>query len=549
MNNLTFLKRKSVTNTNLPDPVLAPEPGQSPRAVRLAEANLYRWLFLTLLALYLFTLGGHLYSGDGFSSYATAWSLVEGRGGALENYFVDPRFGIYGRDEHFFSKYGAGQVAVEIPVVLLVKGLALISPAMNADQIGRLLVSLLNGLIVAYSAVLLCRITRGFGYGVRAGLGVALLYGVGTMAWAYAHLDFSEPLIALLYLLMARSLFDWPNNPEDSRKLLKVGGWLFLAVTVKVAAGIAALPILLYIIYYSFQENSAFAKRKFDFGKIFARLFWFGLPLAGALLFTLGYNYYRFGSISETGYSAIKDQFALGSIYGGIYGFLFSPGKSVFLYSPGLLFALFGLPQFREKVAFPAFFGIALALTYLLFYSLFWNWEGDWTWGPRYLLPIFPFVAMWAAPLLQNFGKFARHGFFLGLSLAALINLLGMLIQFDQYFLANYNAGVNQDWRFVPELSPIRGQFYLVTSAVSRLFGGPSLTMDYLAWDSVRVQAIRAIIPLQNYDDFDLWWLRPANTGNWLTALIAGGFFVALIFFAARRLLRFYSVLKEFENY
>ncbi|MEI6043778.1 MAG: hypothetical protein WCS37_05245, partial [Chloroflexota bacterium] len=274
-------------------------------------------------------------------------------------------------------------------------------------------------------------------------------------------------------------------------------------------------------------------------------------PLFGATLLVLGYNYYRFNSISETGYGAIKDQFVAGSFYGGIFGFLLSPGKSLFLYSPGLIFAMFGLRLFfkeKEQKA-ETLFILALCVTYLLFYSFFWNWEGDWTWGPRYLLPVFPFLILFSAPLFEKFGVGRRQGFYLSICAALAVNALGVFTHFDRYLLANYHAGVNQDWRFVPELSPLRGQFYLLASAVSQALGQPALTMDYLAWDPVRVAAIRAIIPLKDYSEFDLWWLRPANSGNWLVALIMGLLFAGLLWQAWRHFYRSYRMVKEFEGY
>jgi len=403
------------------------------------------------------------------------------------------------------------------------------------------------------SALALYDLVRHLGHAgreVRAALGVALLYAVGTMAWTYAHLDFSEPVISLGYIMLARALFTWRLSPHNGSKLLLAGLWLALAITVKVAAGLALLPVLLYITFvwrYSLTQS----KHRVTLLALLRSFLWLGLPLVGVGLFVLAYNYYRFGSISETGYSAIKDQFAAGSIYGGLFGFLFSPGKSIFLYSPALILTVFGLrPYFkRGDNRLELGFGLVLFFTYLLFYAFFWNWEGDWTWGARYLLPTFPFVLLATVPLFEDLSRATRRGFYACICSALLVNALGLLIQFDQYFLASYNAGVNQDWRFIPELSPLRGQFYVIASACSRVFGGPSLTIDYLQWDAVRVQAVRGVIPLQGYDDFDLWWLRSANTGNWLVALIVGSLLAVLLWLAWRRFYRAYRRVKEFEQY
>jgi hypothetical protein len=537
-----------------PNKITQTEAPTTARSTRWAVARLTRLLFFTLLALYIFTLGGHLYSGDGVASYNTARSLLDGQGGALENYFPDPRFGITGRDGHFFSKYGLGQVIIDLPFVGFIKFLGRLAPGLEIDPISRMFLSSLNGFVVAFSALLLYKIVRLFGFGVRAGIGVALLYGVGTMAWMYARLDFSEPLLALFYLLLARALFAWKLQAKPDTELLKAGLWLAISITVKPTAALILLPVLLYIILVNYSSNQKLSQKNLVnrlLKTTWRPAFYLALPLVGAGIILLAYNYYRFGSFTETGYSAIKDQFVLGSVYGGVYGFLLSPGKSIFLYSPGLIFALFGVGEFYRQAKLRAefLFSLALTLTYLLFFSLFWNWDGDWTWGPRYLLPTFPFMVLWAAPLFQKFGRIARHGFYLSICGALAANGLGILAQFDQYFQASYDLGVNRDWRFIPELSPLRAQLYMLASAVSRALGRPALTLDFIDWETEREHAIRRIIPLDGYDFFDIWWLRPLSSGGWIITLLMSLFFGWLVWLAWKRFYQTYQTVKEFEQY
>ena len=71
------------------------------------------------------------------------------------------------------------------------------------------------------------------------------------------------------------------------------------------------------------------------------------------------------------------------------YGLLFSPGKSVFLYSPVLLLAVAGWPAFYRRHAPLA--SALVALWLLLLVSLRASvWTGGLTWGPRFLLPLLP---------------------------------------------------------------------------------------------------------------------------------------------------------------
>jgi hypothetical protein len=230
---------------------------------------------------------------------------------------------------------------------------------------------------------------------------------------------------------------------------------------------------------------------------------------------------------------------------------------------------MFGFNRFFKKHPAVTIFSVWMFLIYLVFYANFWNWEGDWTWGPRYLMPAFPFMALWAAPLLDSFRQLtpdssilepgpARTRLFFNsmLVLGIIINLLGSIVEFNYYFYVSRAPDVGQDWRFVPELSPIRGQVYLIASAASRTVGGSSLEMDYLAWDSERVHALTRTIKLSPYDQFDFWWLRSANPaegasnawGGLAIAVVIGLLLGGLTYWCWRKLRHARGVIAEFEG-
>ncbi|NWJ47893.1 MAG: hypothetical protein HXX08_18725 [Chloroflexi bacterium] len=485
-------------------------PSVSGSKLKVQNSKLNRRIFIFFLLLFFLTFGGHLYSGDGFTSYATARSFIEGNGGALDNYSNDTRFALRGADGKLYGKYGLGQALVEIPPILFIKLLSLFSTGFAEDATARFLVSTLNLFVCATTQLLLFKLGRKLGFGTLSAFSVTLLYGIASMSWVYSHLDFSEPLVTLCYLLMFGALLEG----QDKRHLFCAGFWLGAAILFKTVAAIALFPLLLYLIMKSGRHNALKA------------MLWLALPLLATAALLLWYNFYRYGKFTESGYSAIADQFAFGSVYGGIYGFLFSSGKSIFLYAPGLVLALFGLKPFWQRQKTEAVFGLSLFTTYLIFYALFWNWEGDWTWGSRYLYPALPFLFLFALPLLQNRSKPMRWFFKLVLVTGILVNIAGSLVEFNYYFYVSGAANAEPDWRFVPELSPLRGQVFLAASAFSRTAGGASLQMDYTGWDAERVHAVTKKIELAPYDKFDLWWLRFANpegaTNGWM-GLIVGG--------------------------
>jgi hypothetical protein len=69
------------------------------------------------------------------------------------------------------------------------------------DFFTRLIYAALNAFTTAGAAVVVYALTRRFGYAVPTAAVTALGYGLGTMAWPYARLDFSEPAATLCVLV------------------------------------------------------------------------------------------------------------------------------------------------------------------------------------------------------------------------------------------------------------------------------------------------------------------------------------------------------------
>jgi len=84
------------------------------------------------------------------------------------------------------------------------------------------------------------------------------------------------------------------------------------------------------------------------------------------------------------------------------WGFLFSPGKSIFLYSPPLLLAVLGLPGFwrsHRGACWPCW---PLFVPVLLFYCRSPSWPGDFAWGPRYAVFAVPVLLLPAIAFLSG---------------------------------------------------------------------------------------------------------------------------------------------------
>jgi hypothetical protein len=107
-------------------------------------------------------------------------------------------------------------------------------------------------------------------------------------------------------------------------------------------------------------------------------------------------NLVRFGAPWLTGYHQWKPEIHLpnGRFADGLWGFLFAPRFSIFLYFPLLIFALVGLRRFAERHRVDTVVMLSIFVTFLLFLSKLPSWAGEWTYGPRYLLPLLPFLSL-----------------------------------------------------------------------------------------------------------------------------------------------------------
>jgi hypothetical protein len=105
----------------------------------------------------------------------------------------------------------------------------------------------------------------------------------------------------------------------------------------------------------------------------------------------------------------------------GLAGLLLSPGSSVFVYSPLLLLAPFGIVVLWRRERPLALAILAMAVVWLGFYAGFDGWSGLWSApGPRYLFPLVPLLLLPLGHWLDRPSRWA---------MAAALGLLGLGVQ------------------------------------------------------------------------------------------------------------------------
>ena len=297
------------------------------------------------------------------------------------------------------------------------------SQRQNRDVFLRLAYAVLPALATAVAGVLVYALVRTLGYAAPVAVLTALGYGLGTMAWPYAKLDFTEPtatafiLLAtfLLTLALRRSL-DGPGLPNrgESSSAVRAQYAAPLQASPVLLAGLAGVSCIAAIA--TKYVTACFVPLLFVHGLLLAtelprgRRLGAAVRLLGAYLLPLiglGIVALAASVVIAGGPPVLLTEFIGGLQRGwlglppwiGFRGLVFSPGKSLFLYSPFLILGLVSIPPFLRRHGWRGALYVVVPVLFIAIYSLKRVWDGG-GWGPRYMVPMLPFLAIVAAPLL-----------------------------------------------------------------------------------------------------------------------------------------------------
>ncbi len=159
------------------------------------------------------------------------------------------------------------------------------------------------------------------------------------------------------------------------------------------------------------------------------------LSMLGIALLLLGFlNNIRFGGFTNFGYG-YYESLATHDGWRGLVGLLISPGTGLLFYFPiAILLPLGAKYMYKENRALFLLFGSVLILNWINIGTLSYNsepvsWSGGPSWGPRYLIPLLPFIVL----ILGNIFLHLRRKIFLKSIIISLcvfgffVNLTGVL--------------------------------------------------------------------------------------------------------------------------
>jgi hypothetical protein len=389
------------------------------------------WLFASFQFLYLLTSTGRVRTADEYNTLYTTESLVL-RGSTAVPQAVQLR-NFYGRlDVHGSPRaaYPPGQALACAPwyaigqyVLTRLPGV----PAEDTDLVVAFSSCLSSATFAALAVTFFFQLLIGIGIPLRAGLIATAMVGLGTPIFAYSGWLFSEPLSAAIFTGAALLVFvpRVQRKPESrsrepiSSRMAGIAGLIVGLATVVRPTNV--LAIVVFALAILARGGKAALRPAFILCATSA--------IGVAIL--LGHNTLLFGSPFAFGYPAAAESAkALNRfdtpILTGLYGFLFSPGKSVFIFAPPAILALAGIGGLWRRDRGLATLAGLLPLVYLLFFARYSQWEGGYCVGPRYLVPALVLLCLALGPLLAETQTKSKAGLKI---VAVVLLVLGAVVQ------------------------------------------------------------------------------------------------------------------------
>jgi hypothetical protein len=167
-----------------------------------------------------------------------------------------------------------------------------------------------------------------------------------------------------------------------------------------------------------------------------------------------------------------------GAPFHALFGLVLSTGRGLFVYSPLALLGVYAFPRLWARTRARAEAIAVVVCTALPSIALRADWHGDPAFGPPLLIPLLP-LFIEPAVLLLLARRCERLSFATFAAVGIIVQLLGLAVQVETWprVIAEVRAATgapgwfldpSADVEFVPQLSPLVGQWTLTKMALGR---------------------------------------------------------------------------------
>ena len=403
---------------------------------------------------------GHI-GGDGLQDYLAAESILTDHDVFIYDR-VNNAMGTSAYDnsrdntisKNATSSYGIGLALIDMPMYTMGYLISKVFPYNLRDNLIMMVTSatsvIVGSLLFLYIFLLFAFYDKNRVKNLIIATGVIFT----TIIWVNFKIPYRDMPLALLYTMGFYYLKKY-NIYKESKYLYLTSFFVAFSILVKTVSIIVMAPFIIYLFWDDIN--------RINIKTVISKLSIFLSFSILSLILSLYYNYLRFNDILNFGQN--HEPFT-NSLLVGLYTYLFSSGRGIILYAPILLLSIWFIGRFAKKEPKDTILSLSIFVLYIVLYSKHSGGYGCASWGPRYLLPTIPFLAIFLSQL--DF-KIISHkvGFFV-------FALMGFLVQFP-VMLLNYSyvgaffqeLGKGEDIIYSPYISPIIGHWLVLKNLLS----------------------------------------------------------------------------------
>ena len=390
-------------------------------------------LVTLLIAAYFSTFDGYAISGDEWQLFDATESFAR-RGTLQLNYRFDE---FQARTLNSAVPPTANteplQPALAAPLFLIAQALPDIGLAHTVWLFNIVITALISSTLYAFGLEL--------GYRTETAALAALVFGLGTIVWPYSRTFFREPLFTWLALLSVFLIARLRHKLHLHRFPLRSAAALVAVLAATLLSKEASFLILPGILVEALPARLGrfrLSRRAMLIGGgMIAVTLIAGVVLINTVALSGFSNRYAFGTRLE------QAQRNLSGASHGITGYLFSPARGIWWYSPVLLLGFLGWPRLiRERRTREIAVPVVMLASFVMGYSVVrgaTEWYGGLGWGARYMVPVTPFLALWLLPVIDSLiipgaRLWKRAGLLLVFVFSAGIQIMASLVSPVRYY-------------------------------------------------------------------------------------------------------------------